>query len=74
MNTENQISPITISKNLKEKSNTAEYTEIHFLEYNQNLTSTLEERKGNAVRPLSLRPNRSVKKNVSLKPLGLKLR
>ena len=34
--------------------------------------SILEERKGNAVKPLSLRPNRSVKKNTSLKPLGLR--
>ncbi len=36
--------------------------------------STLEERKGNVVKPLSLRPNRSFKKNSSLKPLGLKSR
>lgn len=36
--------------------------------------STLEERKGNAIKPLSLRPNRSVKKNLSLKPLGLRSR
>ena len=34
--------------------------------------SLLEERKGNAVKPLSLRPNRSVKKNTSLKPLGFR--
>lgn len=40
----------------------------------QKLSSKLEERKGNAIKPLSLRPNRSVKKNLSLKPLGMKLR
>lgn len=38
------------------------------------ILSKLEERKGNASKPLSLRPNRSVKKNISLKPLGLKPR
>lgn len=38
------------------------------------MSSTLEERKGNAVKPLSLRPNRSVKKNLSLKPVGLRSR
>lgn len=37
-------------------------------------SSKLEERKGNAIKPLSLRPNRSVKKNISLKPLGLRSR
>lgn len=35
---------------------------------------SLEEGKGNASKPLSLRPTRSVKKNLSLKPLGLKSR
>jgi len=40
----------------------------------QKLSSKLEERKGNAIKPLSLRPNRSVKKNLSLKPLGLRSR
>lgn len=38
------------------------------------MSSKLEERKGNSSKPLSLRPNRSVKKNVSLKPLGLRSR
>lgn len=41
---------------------------------NHKMSSTLEERKGNAIKPLSLRPNRSVKKNTSLKPLGLRTR
>lgn len=36
--------------------------------------SKLEERRGNAVKPLSLRPTRSVKKNGSMKPMGLKAR
>ena len=40
----------------------------------QKLSSKLEERKGNAMKPLSLRPNRSVKKNLSLKPIGLRSR
>lgn len=38
------------------------------------MSTKLEERKGNAMKPLSLRPNRSVKKNTSLKPLGLRSR
>ncbi len=38
------------------------------------LCSKLEERKGNAVKPLSLRPNRSVKKTSSMKPTGLRSR
>lgn len=38
------------------------------------MSTKLEERKGNALKPLSLRPNRSVKKNLSLKPLGLRSR
>lgn len=40
----------------------------------QKMSTKLEERKGNAIKPLSLRPNRSVKKNLSLKPLGLRSR
>ncbi|MBP9680712.1 MAG: hypothetical protein KBD76_04865 [Bacteriovorax sp.] len=43
-------------------------------ENSNRMSSLLEERKGNAVKPLSLRPNRSVKKNTSLKPLGLRSR
>lgn len=43
-------------------------------QHNSKLCSKLEERKGNAVKPLSLRPNRSVKKNLSMKPVGLKSR
>ena len=43
-------------------------------EHPNKMSSLLEERKGNAVKPLSLRPNRSVKKNTSLKPLGLRSR
>lgn len=42
--------------------------------FSSKLTKRLEEKKGNATKPLSLRPNRSIKKNTSLKPLGLKLR
>lgn len=38
------------------------------------MSTKLEECKGNVIRPLSLRPNRSVKKNISLKPLGLRSR
>jgi hypothetical protein len=38
------------------------------------LCSKLEERKGNSVKPLSLRPTRSVKKNLSMKPIGIKSR
>ncbi len=38
------------------------------------MSTQLEERRGNAIKPLSLRPNRSVKKNTSLKPLGLRSR
>lgn len=40
----------------------------------RKLSSKLEEKKGNAVKPLSLRPNRSFKKNLSLKPLGFRSR
>jgi hypothetical protein len=43
-------------------------------DFSIKMSSTLEERKGNAIKPLSLRPNRSVKKNTSLKPLGLRSR
>jgi hypothetical protein len=42
--------------------------------FSLKMSTTLEERKGNAIKPLSLRPNRSVKKNISLKPLGLRSR
>jgi hypothetical protein len=38
------------------------------------IISKLEENKGNAIKPLSLRPNRSFKKNLSLKPVGFKSR
>jgi len=37
-------------------------------------SSKLEESKGNTLKPLSLRPNPSVKKSTSLKPLGLRSR
>ena len=43
-------------------------------DHSSKMASKLEERKGNALKPLSLRPNRSVKKNTSLKPLGLRSR
>jgi|GEM_PF-741820 len=42
--------------------------------HQSKMCSKLEERRGNAVKPLSLRPTRSVKKNVSMKPMGLKAR
>ncbi len=44
--------------------------------HNTRMSSStkLEENKGNVLKPLSLRPNRSVKKNSSLKPLGLRSR
>ena len=38
------------------------------------MLTKLEEAKGNAIKPLSLRPNRSIKKNLSLKPLGFRSR
>ena len=38
----------------------------------ENKTSAFEERKIKVMKPLSLRPNRSIKKNSSLKPIGLK--
>ena len=38
----------------------------------ESTSTKLEERKGNSVKPLSLRPGRSLKKNSSLKPLGFK--
>ena len=44
------------------------------IEQMSKMATQLEERKGNANKPLSLRPNRSVKKNLSLKPLGLRSR
>ncbi len=44
------------------------------IEFSNKLSSKLEERKGNTVKPLSLRPNRSVKKSTSFKPVGLKSR
>ncbi len=44
------------------------------VEVSPKFASKLEERKGNAMKPLSLRPNRSVKKTTSLKPIGLKSR
>ncbi len=43
-------------------------------EFSKQTTSKLEESKGNTLKPLSLRPNRSVKKSTSLKPLGLRSR
>lgn len=42
------------------------------IEFSNKLSSKLEERKGNSAKPLSLRPNRSVKKTTSFKPLGLR--
>lgn len=60
MTTENQN---TLSPKTESNSN-----------HQTKLCSKLEERKGNAIKPLSLRPTRSVKKNVSMKPLGLKSR
>lgn len=44
------------------------------IEISNRLSSKLEERKGNSAKPLSLRPNRSVKKSTSIKPLGLRSR
>lgn len=44
------------------------------IENSSKIPSLLEVRKGNIIKPLSLRPNRSVKKNTSLKPLGLRSR
>ena len=64
MTTENQniISP---------KSTTTNSSEV---QCTQKMSPRIEERKGNVIKPLSLRPNRSVKKNTSLKPLGLRSR
>ena len=45
-----------------------------FDDHSIKMTTKLEERKGNVLKPLSLRPNRSVKKNTSQKPLGLRSR
>jgi hypothetical protein len=44
----------------------------HSIESIESTSTKLEERKGNSVKPLSLRPGRSLKKNSSLKPLGFK--
>ena len=44
----------------------------HSIESIESGSSKLEERKGNSLKPLSLRPGRSLKKNTSLKPLGFK--
>lgn len=44
----------------------------HSIETIDSGPSKQEERKGNSVKPLSLRPGRSLKKNSSLKPLGFK--
>ena len=64
MTTENQniISPKSTTTNSSEVQST------------QKMSPRIEERKGNVIKPLSLRPNRSVKKNTSLKPLGLRSR
>ena len=42
--------------------------------FSNRASTKLEEARGNVIKPLSLRPNRSVKKNTSLKPLGLRSR
>jgi len=65
MTTENQNTPLPKTETTNSASN-----------HNTRMDSStkLEEIKGNALKPLSLRPNRSVKKNSSLKPLGLGLR
>jgi hypothetical protein len=68
MTTDNQN---TLIKNI---STTAEFSDKSSRTLDQKFSTTIEERKGNAVKPLSLRPNRSVKKNLSLKPLGLRSR
>lgn len=43
-------------------------------DFAKKMSTKLDEAKGNISKPLSLRPNRSVKKNTSLKPLGLRSR
>ena len=70
MTTENQNATITISTTTPSTSSNYSAVQNHGLK----MSSPLEERKGNAIKPLSLRPNRSVKKNLSLKPLGLRSR
>jgi hypothetical protein len=46
----------------------------HIEQLSAKLVSRLEERKGNAIRPISLRPGRSVKKYTGIKSVGLKNR
>ena len=69
MTIENQTilkpSEISVENSMEQKTN-------HKM--NARIPSSLEDRKGNSVKPLSLRPIRSVKKNSSLKPLGLRSR
>ena len=63
-----EIQPITIP---------TKHTENHLSttsNYIAKLATKLEENRGNVIKPLSLRPNRSIKKNNSLKPLGLRSR
>ncbi|MDO9181506.1 MAG: hypothetical protein Q7U04_03815 [Bacteriovorax sp.] len=69
MTTENQttISPILPKQFTENNTHTR-------IEAFSKSSTTLEENRGNVIKPMSLRPNRSVKKNISLKPLGLKLR
>lgn len=66
--------PVNKEDNMTTENQNTVTTEISPRTPVQKLSSKLEERKGNAVKPLSLRPNRSVKKNLSLKPLGLRSR
>jgi hypothetical protein len=66
MTTEIQTTPIAPKNTENNLSATNDYL--------AKSSTKLEERKGNAIRPLSLRPNRSVKKNTSLKPLALRSR
>ena len=56
--------------NTNQTENNSAHSSAHLVK----MSTKLEERKGNAMKPLSLRPNRSVKKNTSLKPLGLRSR
>lgn len=63
-----EIQTPTITPKLPENNSTS------IANYSTKMSTQLEERKGNAIKPLSLRPNRSVKKNISLKPLGLRSR
>jgi hypothetical protein len=64
MTTENQ--KITISQSPTTISPTTSHSKRWVKNY-----SSLEENKGISIKPLSLRPNRSIKKNLSLKPTGL---